>query len=165
MRSSKLLLALCLIAFMLGCVTTTGNKKATAEKPTANKKTLKSLANNIPLYPNFKYDQDKSFFFESRGVKAGVMVFEGKSPTGKIANFYKQEMPNYGWSMVSSYQYGKEALLDFSAPDKTCQISVQEKPFNSVLVIRTGTRTVEPAPKETGEFTKPAPKEPGEFLK
>jgi hypothetical protein len=152
MKSGKLLAGLCLIAFMLGCITTTGGQKISGEKAAAKKRALQNLANNIPLYPNFKYRPDDSFFFESGGVKAGVMVFEGKAQVGEVVNFYKREMPSHGWSMVSSYQYGKEALLDFSAPEKTCQISVQAKPFNSLLVIRTGTRVA--GPKEPEELVK-----------
>jgi len=143
MRSLKVLMAAVLmVALTMGCASLSKNKETTKEvKKKAN--VVQRLANNIPLYPKFKYLPDKSFFFESNGVKAGVMVFQGKAKVGDMVNFYKQEMPSYGWTLVSVYQYGNQALLDFTAPEKTCQISVEEKPFNTILTIRTGTKEPE----------------------
>ncbi len=143
MKKSKGFLILLLTVTLAGCASLSGKKGGIQTVKGKQQEAIHKLANNIPLYPKFKYIPDKSFFFESNGVRAGVMVFEGKGRVGDLVNFYKREMPSYGWTMVSSYQYGKEALLDFSAPDKTCQISVQEKPFKTVLVIRTGTREPE----------------------
>jgi len=143
MKISKSLLVLLLITALTGCASLRGNKGGPSTAQKKKMEAIQKLANNIPLYPKFKYIPDKSFFFESNGVKAGVMVFEGKGRVGDLVKFYQREMPLQGWSMVSSYQYGKEALLDFSAPDKTCQISIEEQPFKTVLVIRTGTRAPE----------------------
>ncbi len=142
MKTRKGFLVMLLTIALAGCASLKGNTGKTATT-TKKKQAVQKLANNIPLYDKFKYIQDKSFFFESNGVKAGVMVFEGKAHVGDIVRFYQSEMPRYGWTMVSSYQYGKNALLDFSAPDKTCQISVEEGPFKTVLIIRTGTRVPE----------------------
>ncbi len=142
MRRFKVLMAVLVMALTMGCASLSKNKETPKE---VKKKVdvVQRLANNIPLYPKFKYQPDKSFFFESNGVKAGVMVFQGKSKVGDMVNFYKQEMPGYGWTLVSAYQYSNQALLDFTAPDKTCQISVEEKPFNTILTIRTGTKEPE----------------------
>lgn len=143
MKASKVFLILLLTVTLAGCASLSGKKGGTQTAKKKRQEVIHKLANNIPLYPKFKYVPDKSFFFESNGVKAGVMVFEGKGRVGDLVNFYKKEMPGYGWTLVSSYQYGKEALIDFSAPDKTCQISIEEKPFKTVLTIRTGTRETE----------------------
>ena len=142
MRGAKVLTAVLVVTLTMGCASLSRNKKVPKE---VNKKVnvVQRLANNIPLYPKFKYQPDKSFFFESNGVKAGVMVFQGRAKVGDMVNFYKQEMPGYGWTLVSAYQYGNQALLDFTTPDKTCQISVEEKPFNTLLTIRTGTKEPE----------------------
>ncbi len=142
MKGRKGFLVLFLAIAVTGCASLKGNTEKTT---TTQKKAevVQRLANNIPLYDKFKYVQDKSFFFQSNGVKAGVMFFEGKGHVGDLVRFYQTEMPKYGWTMVSSYQYGKNALLDFTAPDKTCQISIEEEPFKTILIIRTGTRVPE----------------------
>lgn len=142
MKGNKILIPLLTLA-LVGCAALKSNQKGPSATTPKKAEVVQKLANNIPLYDKFKYQQDKSFFFESNGVKAGVMVFEGKAHVSDIVKFYQSEMPSYGWTMVSSYQYGKSALLDFSAPDKTCQISVEEEPFKTILIIRTGTRVPE----------------------
>ncbi len=141
MKSFKFIAVAMAVVLMAGCATLSRKKAAKTPKKEAN--AVQRLANNIPLYPKFTYQPDKSFFFESNGVKAGVLVFEGKAKVGDMVNFYKQQMPTYGWTLVSSYQYGDEALLDFNAPNKTCQISIDKKPFSTILTIRTGTKAPE----------------------
>jgi len=142
MRSLKVFVAsVLMVVLIVGCASLSSNNGTSEVKKKVN--VVQRLANNIPLYPKFKYMPDKSFFFESNGVKAGVMVFQGKAKVGNVVNFYKEKMPNYGWTLVSVYQYGNQALLDFTAPEKTCQISVEENPFTTILTIRTGTKAPE----------------------
>jgi len=140
------------LALTVGCAGLS-NKKSTSPTVSAKEKRsiIQRLANDIPLYPKFEYQPDKSFFYESNGVKAGVMVFEGKAKVGELVKFYKNEMPAYGWNLESAYEYGKNALLDFETPEKNCQISIHEETFKTILIIRTGTKPIQwEKPETTG---------------
>jgi hypothetical protein len=59
---------------------------------------------DIPLPPGMTLNRKESFIYETRTTKAGLLTYEGKGDMEKLANFFKQQMPNYQWRLVSNFE-------------------------------------------------------------
>lgn len=59
---------------------------------------------DIPLPPGMTLNRKESFIYETRTTRAGLLIYEGKGEMEKLANFFKQQMPNYQWKLVSNFE-------------------------------------------------------------
>jgi hypothetical protein len=59
---------------------------------------------DIPLPPGMVLNRKESFIYETKTTKAGLLIYEGKGEMDKLVNFFKQQMPNYQWRMVSNFE-------------------------------------------------------------
>jgi hypothetical protein len=86
-----------------------------------------------------KYKQNKSFIYETPQFKTGVMVFsKWWLEVGSLIDFFTYHMEKDNWKLVNSFR-GKESVLNFSKPDKTCTIKINEKWYGTTEVeIRVG---------------------------
>ena len=86
-----------------------------------------------------KYKQDKSFIYETPRFKTGVMIFsKWWLDVGSLIDFFTYHMEKDNWKLVNSFR-GKESILNFSKPDKTCTIRITEKWYGTTEVeIRVG---------------------------
>jgi len=86
-----------------------------------------------------KYKQDKSFIYETPRFKTGVMIFsKWWLDVGSLMDFFAYHMEKDNWKLVNSFK-GKESILNFSKPDKTCTVRITEKWYGTTEVeIRVG---------------------------
>lgn len=92
------------------------------------------------LVPNeLKYDQKKSFIYETPHFKTGVMVFTKYwLDVESLIQFFTYHMERDNWKLVNSFR-GKESMLTFSKPDRSCTIRITEKWTGTTVVeIRVG---------------------------
>ena len=59
---------------------------------------------DIPLPPEMTLNRKESFVYESKEIKTGFLVYEGKGEIGKLSNFFMQQMPNHQWRLLSSFE-------------------------------------------------------------
>ncbi len=59
---------------------------------------------DIPIPPGMTLNRRESFIYETGNTKAGLLVYEGKGEADKISYFYKQNMPNYKWRLLSNFE-------------------------------------------------------------
>jgi hypothetical protein len=59
---------------------------------------------DIPLPPEMALNRKESFIYETGTTKTGLLIYEGKGEMEKLANFFKQQMPNYQWRLVSNFE-------------------------------------------------------------
>ncbi len=59
---------------------------------------------DIPIPPGMALNRRESFIYETGNTKAGLLVYEGKGEADKISYFYKQNMPNYKWRLLSNFE-------------------------------------------------------------
>ena len=85
------------------------------------------------------YDQKKSFIFETPQFKTGVMLFTKHwGDLESLINFFAFHMGRDNWKLVNSFR-GKESVLNFSKPDRTCTIRITERWTGTAVVeIRVG---------------------------
>ena len=66
---------------------------------------------DIPLPSGMTLNRKESFVYETKATKAGLLVYEGKGEMEKLANFFKQQMPNHQWRMVSNFELHNVMLI------------------------------------------------------
>ncbi len=59
---------------------------------------------DIPLPPGMNLNRKESFVYETRAIRTGLLVYEGKGEIERLANFFKEQMPNYQWRLVSNFE-------------------------------------------------------------
>jgi len=59
---------------------------------------------DIPLPPGMTLNRKESFVYETGTTRTGLLVYEGKGEIEKLANFFKQQMVNYQWRLVSNFE-------------------------------------------------------------
>lgn len=73
------------------------------------------------------YNQKKSMVYEATGFKAGVLYFsKWRLDVESLIDFFNYHMERDNWKLVNSFK-GKESILNFSKPNKTCTIKITEK--------------------------------------
>ncbi len=137
MVQTKAVMALVVVLLLgvagVGCSTTataqqpgqpvTGPASAgTAEEPEAGKQYLDDV--RVPRELN--YDADDSIIYETPNFKAGVLRFsKWRLGAESVIEFFMYNMEKDQWTFVNAFK-GKEALLSFSKPNKTCLIRITE---------------------------------------
>jgi hypothetical protein len=94
---------------------------------------------DVVVPSELNYKPNKSFVYETPGFKAGILFFsKWRLEVDSLIEFFNYHMEKDHWKLVNSFR-GKESMLNFSKPDKTCAIKVVEKWYGTVLVeIRVG---------------------------
>jgi hypothetical protein len=95
--------------------------------------------NDVLVPKELNYKPDESFIYETSQFKTGSMVFSKwwiDAPS--VVDFFVYHMEKDNWKLLNSFK-GKESILNFSKPDKTCTIKITEKWYGSTEVeIRVG---------------------------
>jgi hypothetical protein len=132
-----LLLALLGLAWM-GCSTL-------KEKPRESTKTQDVGAgkyysfDDILIPRELNYAQNESFVYESPQLKTGSMTFKKwRVDIGSLVDYFQDHMEKDHWKPINRFQ-GKETVLNFTKPDKTCTIKITERWYGTTVVeVRVG---------------------------
>jgi hypothetical protein len=91
----------------------------------------------VPKELNYK--PGKSFVYETTKLKAGSLFFSGWwMEIEPLMQFFTDHMLKDKWKLANSFR-GKEYVLNFSKPDKTCSIRIVDTWYGFVDVeIRVG---------------------------
>ena len=66
---------------------------------------------DIPIPPGMNFNRRASFVYETKNTKTGLLIYEGKGEMERLADFYKQQMPNYEWKLLSSFELQNVMLV------------------------------------------------------
>lgn len=82
----------------------------------------------IPVPKNFKQIPQSTLAFESSliGIRVGTVKYQGTAPLQQVIDFYKEQMPRYGWALQNSLEYGN-VMLNFSREKDTCLINLSSQ--------------------------------------
>ena len=96
-----------------GCSSLSSSRTAREQDPETRQPLSTSYRfEDIPLPPGMTLNRKESFIYETRTTKAGLLTYEGKGEMEKLANFFKQQMPNYQWRLVSNFEL-QNVMLTF----------------------------------------------------
>jgi len=125
-----LLLTVLMVLVGMGCSTTVKDTKG--EAPKEGEPARSSIGKyyhfeDVLVPGELNFEPDDSFIYETPRFKAGILIFtKWRLDVDSVIDFFKQYMEKDNWKMVNSFR-GKESLLNFSKPDKTCSIKITEK--------------------------------------
>jgi len=86
----------------------------------------------IPKELNYK--SSKSFVYETPKFKTGSLIFSTwRVDIEPLMNFFTHHMVKDNWRLVNSFR-GRESILNFSKPDKSCTIKIVDKWYGFVEV-------------------------------
>ncbi|MCD6539526.1 MAG: hypothetical protein J7K37_02350 [Candidatus Omnitrophica bacterium] len=89
---------------------------------------------DIPLPKGFRFLIKDSIVTETGKTRAGTLVFKGKALPSEITNFYKTNMPHYGWRLLNTIE-GKQSLMNFKKKDEICTIRFEWKGTGGILTV------------------------------
>jgi hypothetical protein len=94
-----------LVLGVYGCADLFSSQTVREREPAAQPSIQTSYRfEDIPLPAGMTLNRKESFIYETKTTKAGLLVYEGKGETERLANFFKQQMPNYQWRLVSNFE-------------------------------------------------------------
>jgi hypothetical protein len=127
-----------LVLFLLGgCSTLSREKREESTKDTLGGKYY--YFEDVRVPPELNYKQKRSFVYETPRFKAGVLYFtKWRLDSDSLIDFFIHSMEKDNWKLINSYK-GKESILNFSKPEKSCMIKIVEKWWgNTEVEIRVG---------------------------
>ena len=81
---------------------------------------------DILIPGELNYQPKESAIYETPKFKMGWMVFsKWRLDPNSLIEFFTYHMEKDNWKLVNSFK-GKESLLNFSKPDKTCTMKITE---------------------------------------
>jgi hypothetical protein len=129
----------------IGCSTTVKERQpgqpagSTGGAMAGGEEVGKYYFDDVIVPSELNYKPNRSFVYETSGFKAGILVFtKWRLDVDSLIGFFNYHMEKDNWKQVNAFR-GKESMLYFSKPDKTCAIKIVEKWYGTVLVeIRVG---------------------------
>ena len=123
----------------MGCASTVKERRGEPMKGQEMTVGKYNYFDDIMVPKELNYVPDESFVYETPQFKAGSMVFKKwRADSGSLVDFFLDNMKKDHWNFESSFK-GKESILNFSKPDKTCTIKIVDKWYGSTAVeIRVG---------------------------
>jgi hypothetical protein len=136
-----LLLLILLGVAWTGCSTTVKERQqgqpaggATGEARAEGEGMGKYYFDDLLVPSKLNYRPNKSFIYETPGFKAGVLIFsKWRLDVDSLIDFFNYHMEKDNWKRVNSFK-GKESILNFSKPNKTCTIKIVGKWTGTTVV-------------------------------
>ena len=133
-------LSIILISLLwMGCSSTVKERRAEPAKGEGESVGQYYHFEDVRVPRELNYRQNKSFIYETPRFKTGVLVFsKWRLDVESLIDFFTYHMEKDNWKLVNSFK-GKESILNFSKPDKTCSIKITGKWYGTTEVeIRVG---------------------------
>jgi hypothetical protein len=120
--------ALMLISLVwTGCSSTTRERREEPTKRTGETAGKYYHFEDVRVPKELNYKQKKSFVYETPRFKTGVLIFtKWRLDVESLIDFFNYHMEKDNWKLVNSFK-GKESILNFSKPERTCTIKITEK--------------------------------------
>jgi len=122
-----LLLVALAIGLGMGCGSTLKERSGDPEKGVETIAGKYYFFNDVLIPNELKYKPGRSFVYETPQFMTGSLVFSKFwLDSGSLVDFFTYHMEKDNWKLVNSFR-GKESILNFSKPEKTCVIKIVEK--------------------------------------
>lgn len=127
----------------MGCSTTVTERRGEPvkgeEKEVSKYRAKYYYFDDVLIPGELKYRPNKSAIYETPRFKMGWMVFsKWWLDIDSLIDFFNYHMEKDNWKMVNSFK-GKESIVNFSKPDKTCTIRLSDTWYGKTEVeVRVG---------------------------
>lgn len=107
---------------------------------------------DLPVPLGFKLLAQDSYSFENSGMRVAVLKYRGKANSIQVVNFYKEQMPMFGWTLLNIVEYGN-CMLNLDKENETCVINVTPQGNSSLISISLGPKS-QSTPKKSRQLMK-----------
>ncbi|MBN1872312.1 MAG: hypothetical protein JW800_07045 [Candidatus Omnitrophica bacterium] len=76
---------------------------------------------DVPVPNNFFPVPSESLAVESQSARISSMRYKGRADRIRVINFYKANMPTYGWELMNLIE-GSQVIMNYSNGDEICTI-------------------------------------------
>lgn len=90
----------------------------------------------IPIPNGFRYVDDKSIFFSSGAIRAGIYEFSGSTDVIAVYRFYKDYMGQAGFTLRQEWGDRGEYYLRFDSSTEECMVKLLRERGKTILIIR-----------------------------
>lgn len=128
-RKALFLLVMFLLVSLVwtGCSSTVKERKEEPAKRGSETTGKYYHFEDVRVPRELNYKQKKVMVYETTGFKAGVLYFtKWRLDVESLIDFFNYHMEKDNWKLVNSFK-GKESILNFSKPNKTCTIKIAEQ--------------------------------------
>ena len=99
-----------------------------ASPPSGKPEARKSVSSfsqfpNIPIPTGTKIDNDKTLVFGSKPWY-GQLALNSSSNTNQLFDFYRDNLPQYGWQEITSVR-APTSILTYATPERVLAIAIQ----------------------------------------
>ena len=130
----KKLITLFLIGLLSGCYMPR-NSDATAEQAPRWTPSFSEFS-DVPVAPNAAMDLKQTHLFGESNSWTGSLVYSVSDQMSELYDFYKQEMPKFGWTEVLSVR-SKTSVMTFTNKERAALIQIEPNAITGTTVIFT----------------------------
>ncbi len=142
----RTLAAVSVALILAGCPAALGPKKST--EPLAPQYHFE----DVPVHPKLKIDSRESFIFETRSLKAGILVYHGSDSVTEVVEFFKAEMPKHAWRLINAIEAKGIVLMNFDKEGWSALIRVSSSTLTTDVEITIGPKDeAAPVPRPPGK--------------
>ena len=106
---------------------------------------------NLPIPTGSKINIEKTLVFGSKPW-FGQLALKSSSSTSRLFDFYRENLPQYGWQEVTSVR-APTSILTYSSPERVLAIAIQSATLTGSHVTLTVSPRGEVTPQSTGGGT------------
>ncbi|MCM8778825.1 MAG: hypothetical protein NC898_01960 [Candidatus Omnitrophica bacterium] len=130
-----------LLILLMGCASFPIQKTA-ADKPLESAPLLKF--SDVPVPQGFKLMANESFIFQNENGRVGLLRYTGSPTADQAVNFYREQMPQYGWFLLNIIEYGRR-VLNFEKGEESCIITIEPATTRTLISISLGPKSKSPS--------------------
>ncbi len=92
---------------------------------------------DIPIPADFQKVEKNAVLITIGGFEAGLVVYQGEREPAWVVDFYRETLPQDGWTLVASF-ISNDSILVFTKEHQACVIRVSGSDSSSRLELRIG---------------------------
>ena len=89
---------------------------------------------DVPVPSGFTLVEEESFQFEHEVMRVGLLRYSGRLATDRVAAFYQEQMPQFGWGFINEVAHDRY-ILSFEKPFSTCTVTIENTPVNTQVSV------------------------------
>ncbi len=107
---------------------------------------------DVSVHPKLKIDSGESFIFETRSLKAGILVYHGGESVTEVVEFFKAEMPKHAWRLINAIEAKGIVSMNFDKEGWSALIRVSRSTLTTDVEITIGPKdAAAPVPRPPGK--------------
>jgi len=117
--------------FTAGCSNVFGRQRADEHLTV----TQNLVIADVPVPSGYRIDMSRTYYSSSGGTRVGHLVYTGQSDFPTLLEFFRENMPISGWTLVKESSISGSYLLHFEKPSESAVVTVTPGRFQTDLSV------------------------------